>query len=202
MISQTPGSRAQRHAQIVPPAPDSAGSLARQRGRYGRAVDGGEPYEADGGEGGAVRVRHGPDRRHAGPVLGQLLRGGDPLHRLRRGNGFPAAVGGGDAAGRARRVRGGRHVHLHPDGRADLRMEEGSARMGLSPSELDNGRRDATVAEIKESGGVPVRTASAPQGGIFSGAPGFLTTRLDSVVNWARENSLWPMPFGTACCAI
>jgi NADH-quinone oxidoreductase subunit B len=22
------------------------------------------------------------------------------------------------------------------------------------------------------------------------------------VVNWARRNSLWPMPFGTACCAI
>ncbi|HUE95221.1 MAG TPA: NADH-quinone oxidoreductase subunit B family protein [Longimicrobiaceae bacterium] len=39
-------------------------------------------------------------------------------------------------------------------------------------------------------------------GGIFSGAPGFLTTRLDAVVNWSRENSLWPMPFGTACCAI
>ena len=29
-----------------------------------------------------------------------------------------------------------------------------------------------------------------------------LTTRLDQVVNWARGNSLWPLPFGTACCAI
>ena len=29
-----------------------------------------------------------------------------------------------------------------------------------------------------------------------------LTTRLDTVVNWGRKNSLWPMPFGTACCAI
>jgi NADH-quinone oxidoreductase subunit B len=38
--------------------------------------------------------------------------------------------------------------------------------------------------------------------GIFDGQPGFLTTRLDAVVNWARTNSLWPMPFGTACCAI
>ncbi|CAN5808987.1 hypothetical protein BH23GEM5_BH23GEM5_22680 [soil metagenome] len=45
-------------------------------------------------------------------------------------------------------------------------------------------------------------TPDAPQGGIFSGQPSFLTTRLDSVVNWARTNSLWPMPFGTACCAI
>ncbi len=29
-----------------------------------------------------------------------------------------------------------------------------------------------------------------------------LTTRLDAVVNWGRKNSLWPLPFGTACCAI
>jgi NADH-quinone oxidoreductase subunit B len=35
-----------------------------------------------------------------------------------------------------------------------------------------------------------------------SGEPGYLTTKLDFVVNWARRNSLWPMPFGTACCAI
>jgi NADH-quinone oxidoreductase subunit B len=31
---------------------------------------------------------------------------------------------------------------------------------------------------------------------------GFVTTRLDFLVNWARANSMWPMPFGTACCAI
>ncbi|MFQ6110562.1 MAG: NADH-quinone oxidoreductase subunit B [Nitrospinota bacterium] len=30
----------------------------------------------------------------------------------------------------------------------------------------------------------------------------FLTTRLDTVVNWARKNSLWPALFGLACCAI
>ena len=30
----------------------------------------------------------------------------------------------------------------------------------------------------------------------------FLTTKLDVAVQWAQSNSLWPMPFGTACCAI
>jgi NADH-quinone oxidoreductase subunit B len=30
----------------------------------------------------------------------------------------------------------------------------------------------------------------------------FITTRVDAVVNWGRRNSLWPFPFGTACCGI
>ncbi len=29
-----------------------------------------------------------------------------------------------------------------------------------------------------------------------------LTTTLNTMVNWARKSSLWPMPFGLACCAI
>jgi len=27
-------------------------------------------------------------------------------------------------------------------------------------------------------------------------------TSVDSIVNWARSNSLWPLVFGTSCCAI
>ncbi len=34
------------------------------------------------------------------------------------------------------------------------------------------------------------------------GGDGFITTTLSAFANWARKNSLWPMPFGTACCAI
>lgn len=34
------------------------------------------------------------------------------------------------------------------------------------------------------------------------GSPGFILGKLDELVNWARTGSLWPLPFGTACCAI
>jgi NADH-quinone oxidoreductase subunit B len=29
-----------------------------------------------------------------------------------------------------------------------------------------------------------------------------VTTTLDNLVNWGRKNSIWPMTFGLACCAI
>src|ERR1700687_3151182 len=29
-----------------------------------------------------------------------------------------------------------------------------------------------------------------------------LTTTVDSVINWGRRSSIWPMQFGLACCAI
>jgi NADH-quinone oxidoreductase subunit B len=31
---------------------------------------------------------------------------------------------------------------------------------------------------------------------------GYLVTQLESLVNWARAGSLWPMTFGLACCAV
>ena len=29
-----------------------------------------------------------------------------------------------------------------------------------------------------------------------------ITTKLDTAISWARESSMWPYVFGTACCAI
>ncbi len=30
----------------------------------------------------------------------------------------------------------------------------------------------------------------------------YVVTKLDVLANWVRKNSLWPMPFATACCGI
>lgn len=31
---------------------------------------------------------------------------------------------------------------------------------------------------------------------------GFVTTKLNDLVGWARSGSMWPMSFGLACCAV
>jgi NADH-quinone oxidoreductase subunit B len=74
------------------------------------------------------------------------------------------------------------------------------------------------VQKIEKSGSIiPRKAGVAPGEGAEKGLitlPGeadreiqdlggsVVTTKLEQVVNWARGNSLWPLPFGTACCAI
>ena len=37
---------------------------------------------------------------------------------------------------------------------------------------------------------------------VASGSEGIITTTIDKAINWGRKNSIWPMSFGLACCAI
>src|SRR4029079_4036097 len=54
---------------------------------------------------------------------------------------------------------------------------------------------------IAKKGAVPPPGEAARELGELGGQS-YLTTKLDTMVNWARGNSLWPLPFGTACGAI
>jgi len=49
--------------------------------------------------------------------------------------------------------------------------------------------------------GLTIGAASNPTS-ISGQSPNWVTARLSDLINWSRTRSLWPMPFGTACCAI
>jgi NADH-quinone oxidoreductase subunit B len=66
-------------------------------------------------------------------------------------------------------------------------------------NELQNingdGKISPTTAEDKERAVFPGAVHPTAGGGI-------VLSKLDEVINWARSNSLWPLVFGTSCCAI
>jgi NADH-quinone oxidoreductase subunit B len=55
--------------------------------------------------------------------------------------------------------------------------------MGITTSKKEFEKNDFPILEQYEGGSI-------------------ILTQLDALVNWARSNSVWPLTFGTRCCAI
>src|SRR5690606_29479347 len=132
-----------------------------------------------------VRVRFRGLRGHSQPLRRPLLPRRDPLHHFRSRDRVSFPVG--RLARRDRRVRSGRDgcVSRSARRRLHLRMEKGSAGMGLSA----DAARTALDREL------PFDVPEVMK-------RGFVVTKIDALVNWARTGSLWPMTFGLACCAV
>lgn len=63
------------------------------------------------------------------------------------------------------------------------------------------------LARTLSSAGAPVPTTSSTTSSSSLSTPqpsglDFVVSKVDTVVNWARMGSLWPMTFGLACCAV
>src|SRR5262249_23114832 len=122
-----------------------------------------------------VRVGHGPDRRRSPALRHQVLPRRDHVPRVRRRASLSLSVGRRRVSGR--RLSGPAHREARRlRRRADLRRP--------SP------RR---VSLRLEEGSVPM-ALDLPES--------VMLTSLDKIANWVRSNSLWPMPFATACCGI
>src|SRR5690606_17984567 len=133
-------------------------------------------------------------RRRPAEVRRAVLPRGHPVHHFRPRGCVPVPLG--HFPRRDRRVRflvdGG--VPRHPDRRLHLRMEEGSAGMGVTST-----RGATTPAMAGPASPVALRSESdAPIQAVADETTdkGFVVTQIDKLVNWARTGSLWPMTFG------
>lgn len=68
-------------------------------------------------------------------------------------------------------------------------MEKESTNMGVNQNTISPQQHDELLKDF------PGQVVRGPGSNI-------VITSVDNVVNWARANSLWPLVFGTSCCAI
>ena len=71
--------------------------------------------------------------------------------------------------------------------------DENDMKEETSKSEV--GERVTPPSGESERASFPGEVHPTPTGGV-------LVTAIEDVINWARSNSLWPLVFGTSCCAI
>ena len=76
-------------------------------------------------------------------------------------------------------------------------MQSNTQSLGLEKSFDQKG---ATIAETEQNQELP---KDFPGKVIAAGnGANIVVTSIDTIVNWSRANSLWPLVFGTSCCAI
>src|SRR5690606_744780 len=81
--------------------------------------------------------------------------------------------------------------------RLHLRVEEGSPGMGVTRA----------ISKVSDFASNPLPEGRVddilrPEGDNPLLERGFLTTNTDTLLNWARTGSMWPVTFGLACCAV
>src|SRR5450631_3561742 len=134
-------------------------------------------------------MRPGPVRRRVDPVQGPLLPVCDSLPDLRRRGAVPPALRRRLHQPVHRRLV--RHAGLHPSARRGPRLvlaprlprlEMSEAAPSPAPFPAAGNITDADREELRRHG--------------------ILLTSLEELYGWGRSNSIWPLQFGLACCAI
>src|SRR4051795_6184273 len=187
-----PGAKELRASPRVP-AP-------RDRGRHGFHASERRARPAPAGEGqaGALRVRSALGGPQELPLRDQLLPDRDAVHPLRhRGR---LSLSGRTAAQGVRRVRPGGDDRLRgpAPGRLRLRLAEGSPRVDVRRQRVGAG--DLRIQKLRAQR--MLRGEIEDEELEREVQDRLVFTTLEKAQNWARKNALWPLGYGTACCAI
>src|SRR4051812_34940413 len=132
----------------------------------------------------------GQPRRVRRPLLSRR----HPVHRLRSRSRLPLSLGGLAQAYRPGRLGLDDAVPRRARARPRLRLEEGSARMGVILDPRHENERPADLQQPDPRFFTHVHEEVTDKG--------FLVTSTEDLFQWARTGSLWWMTFGLACCAV
>jgi len=107
------------------------------------------------------------------------------LPDFRCGNSVFISLGSGNEINWNKGVYRNHNFLFHTRSRAFVCMEKRSFEMGLIKSMKDEDFGDNESLELLKKSG----------GNVFM-------TSIDSLLNWGRSNSVWPLTFATSCCGI
>src|SRR4029079_10121214 len=142
----------------------------------------------------SARVRRVGGTAEAAALHRQLLPNGDALHPLRHRDRVPVPARGDPPRARVVRLLRVPRLPDHPARGLLLHLAEGSARVALEKPLRSYGLQSERLL-------MPTKASAFEQEGADLEQQVGLTT-LSKAVAWAQTNSMWPVTFGLACCAI